>query len=248
MGATTPLMAVGLPGRYRRKLREVWRRNVLRRLPPPIVQAVRAESLSYLEDAALEDLFDAVVALEAARQPGVLIEVGCALGGSAIVIAKAKSRARPFYVFDVFGMPPAPTANDGPDVQARYGVISSRRSPGIDGNPYYGYVEDLLGSVSAAFRRHGIDRDAEHVDLVPGMIKDTLCGSEPVALAHIDCDRYESVMTCLERVTPRLAPGGRLVIDDYGAWSGCRKAVDTYFQGRRGYRFVLKSRLHIVRA
>ena len=34
---------------------------------------------------------------------------------------------------------------------------------------------------------------------------------EPVALAHLDCDWYASVLTCLENIVPRLAPGGVLV-------------------------------------
>ena len=28
---------------------------------------------------------------------------------------------------------------------------------------------------------------------------------------------------------PRLAKGGVLIIDDYGAWEGARRAVDEYF-------------------
>jgi asparagine synthase (glutamine-hydrolysing) len=52
--------------------------------------------------------------------------------------------------------------------------------------------------------------------------------SEPVALAHIDGDWYRSVMTCLRRIEPNLVPGGTLVIDDYRAWSGCKRAVDEY--------------------
>ena len=32
--------------------------------------------------------------------------------------------------------------------------------------------------------------------------------------------------------------GGRIVIDDYYAWSGCRRAVDDYFQGRDGFRLL----------
>jgi asparagine synthase (glutamine-hydrolysing) len=71
----------------------------------------------------------------------------------------------------------------------------------------------------------------------------------PVAFVHIDGDWYESVMTCLTRLAPRLVPGGVLVIDDYDAWSGCRSAVDEYFADRRAeFAFVGKSRLHIVRA
>ena len=72
--------------------------------------------------------------------------------------------------------------------------------------------------------------------------------SYPVALAHLDCDWYESLMTCLEQIEPHLIPGGRFVIDDYYNWSGCTRAVDEFFSGRAAYQFVHKSRLHIVKA
>jgi hypothetical protein len=70
---------------------------------------------------------------------------------------------------------------------------------------------------------------------------------EPVALAHLDGDWYESTRTCLTRIAPRLVPGGRIVLDDYDKWSGCRAAVDEYFAGRDGFRFERRSRLHVIR-
>jgi hypothetical protein len=38
-----------------------------------------------------------------------------------------------------------------------------------------------------------------------------------------------------------------MVIDDYDAWTGCRRAVDEYFGGRSGYRIERRSRLHVVK-
>ena len=57
---------------------------------------MRADSLTYLEHDALLDLFDRVQEIEEQRRDGILIEAGCVLGGSAIVIATAKSRGRRF--------------------------------------------------------------------------------------------------------------------------------------------------------
>ncbi len=215
---------------------------------PPIIRSVRAESLTYLDAAALCDLFEQVEATERACRSGILIEAGCALGGSAIVIATAKSRARPFYVYDVFGIIPAPSAQDGADVHDRYKVIQQGKSAGIGRNKYYGYEENLFEQVTENFRRHGVAGDANNTYLVKGLFQDTLHVTEPVALAHIDGDWYESVMVCLQRIAPHLVPGGVLVIDDYDDWSGCRKAVDEYFSDKQDlYTFVHKSRLHIVR-
>ena len=228
-------------------IRKVSKQIFFGRRWPAIVRNVRAESLTYLEEEALVDLYERIKSVERSGSAGVLIEAGCALGGSAIVIASAKSQHRPFYVFDMFGMIPAPSEEDGADVRRRYMEIKNGRSAGIDGKPYYGYEENLFEKVTGNFRRHGLAVEENNIHLVRGLFQDTLRIDEPVAFAHIDGDWYESALTCLERIVPHLVPGGVLVIDDYDAWSGCRKAVDEYFEGKKdSYEFVRKSRLHIL--
>jgi asparagine synthase (glutamine-hydrolysing) len=68
-----------------------------------------------------------------------------------------------------------------------------------------------------------------------------------VAFAHLDGDWYESTMTCLTRIAPLLSPGGRIVLDDYYAWSGCRRAVNEYLKNRDGYRLVKRAKVHIIK-
>ena len=219
----------------------------LYRHDPPIIRAVRDDAITYLGRNALRDLYDQVQRIEAERVEGIVLEAGSALGGSAIVMATAKGAGRPLYVYDVFGMIPPPSERDGADVHERYRTIEAGQSEGIGGETYYGYEEDLMGKVAANFGRHGVPVEDRDVHLVKGLYQDTLHVEEPVALAHIDCDWYESVMTCLQRIEPKLSPGGALVIDDYYHWSGCRTAVDEYFSGKRErYAFVKRSRLHIL--
>jgi len=234
--------------RVHRRARDLVLRRLFGRARQPIVLAIGREHLSYLEPVALDDLARAVLDVERAERSGAIVEAGCGLGGSAIVMAAAKARSRPLYVYDVFGMPPPPTAADGTDAHERAAIVAGGRAQGIHGTEYYGYRSDVLGEVAASFERHGLETTRDNVHLVRGLIQETLDLRQPVALAHIDCDRYESVRTCLERIVPHLVPGGRLVIDDYLAWSGCRLAVDEYFAPRRaGFRFVWKARLHVIR-
>lgn len=120
------------------------------------MRSVRAESLTYIEDAALSGLHELVRRMEKQGTQGILVEAGCALGGSAIVMAAAKAKTRPFFVNDAFGMIPPPSEHDGADIHERYRVIRSGRSKGIGGNKYYGYEENLLEKVVENFRRHGI--------------------------------------------------------------------------------------------
>lgn len=211
------------------------------------VGRVREEHLSYLQAADLEMLARLVVQLEATGRPGLIVEAGTARGGSAIVMAAAKSPERPMKVYDVFGMIPPPSDKDGDDVHRRYQLISSGESVGVGGDTYYGYRDDLYGEVTESFARCGVEVGAHRVELVRGLFADTIDLDEPVGLAHLDGDWYESTMTCLQRIAPLVVPGGRIVLDDYYAWSGCKTAVDEYFTDRPEFRLEQRAKLHVVR-
>lgn len=228
--------------------RDIFKKAAPRKRPPGIIKAVLADSLTYLDHDALNDLYRSVAEIEHDGIPGILIEAGCALGGSAIVMAAAKSKSRPLFIYDIFGLIPPPTYSDGPDVHQRYDQIISGQSEGIGGNKYYGYEDNLVDKVIENFEHSGVQIDENNVQLVKGLFQKTLQIQQDVALAHIDCDWYESVNICLEQIAPKLVHGGRFIIDDYDDWSGCRSAVDEFFRDKKDqYTFVHKSRLHIVR-
>jgi asparagine synthase (glutamine-hydrolysing) len=198
---------------------------------------------------ALCDLAEVALNNERNGIEGIVVEAGCARGGSAIAIASAKAAARDFFIYDVFGMIPPPSEKDGADVHERYRVITSGEALGAGGGPYYGYENDLYERVVQAFLDCGLDIEKNNIHLVKGLYQDSMKIESAVALAHIDCDWYESVMTCLNQIAPKLTRGGTIIVDDYDVWSGCRKAVDDYFREApvQFYRFKRKSRLHIVR-
>lgn len=225
-------------------------RKILRRIvSPSVINAVRSDSLTYLSKSALQDLHNHVTRLESKKADGLLIEAGCALGGSAIVIATAKSKERPFHIYDVFGMIPPPSDKDGQDVHRRYATIADGAAKGLGKGKYYGYEENLISKVTYNFKEHNVPIKENNIHLIKGRFQDTMQIQEPVALAHIDGDWYESVTTCLQRIEPNLIPGGVLVIDDYGCWSGCRTAVDEYFENKKdSYEFIERERrLHIIK-
>jgi O-methyltransferase len=211
------------------------------------IAGVRKEHLTYLKPAYLRALAGAVIDAEREGLPGLILEAGTALGGSAIVMAAAKSPDRPMKVYDVFGMIPPPTDKDGADVHDRYRKITAGDARGVGGEVYYGYREDLKGEVTASFARHGVPVDERGVELVEGLFEDTIHIDEPVAVAHLDGDWYESTKTCLERIAPHVVPGGRIIFDDYYKWSGCRTAVDEYFSAHEGFQLEHGAKLHAVR-
>jgi predicted O-methyltransferase YrrM len=219
-------------------------------LPPAIEEAiarVREEHLTFLKADSLRSLASVALDLERDGVSGAFVEAGTARGGSAIVIAAAKSTARPLKVYDVFGMIPPPTERDGPDVHKRYAKIAAGEAKGHGNERYYGYRDDLYDEVVESFTRLGLPPAEHNVELIRGLFEDTIDLHEPVAFAHLDGDWYESTMTCLTRIAPLLVPGGRIVLDDYYHWSGCRTAVDEYFTDRDGFRLERRAKLHVVR-
>ncbi len=80
--------------------------------------------------------------------------------------------------------------------------------------------------------------EEQNVLLVQGLVQETMEIEQSVALAHINVDWYEPVMTCLERIFPNLVIGGSIILDDYYDWGGCRKATDEYLRKVAG-QFVL---------
>jgi hypothetical protein len=87
-----------------------------------------------------------------------------------------------------------------------------------------------LDDVRANLGRVGYDPG--RIVYVPGRVEDTLPEAAPatIALLRLDTDWYESTRHELIHLFPRIAPGGVLIIDDYGHWSGAREAVDEYLR------------------
>lgn len=219
-------------------------------LPPEteeLITRVRAEHLTLLSPRELDVLARLVRQACVDGVDGLIVEAGTARGGSAIVMASVKDPERPMKVYDVFGQIPPPSEADGGDVQKRYETIAKGGAKGRDGETYYGYRDNLYGEVMDSFAHHGVPIDEHNVELVKGLFEDTIQLDEPVAFAHLDGDWYESTLTCLERIAPLLVPGGRIVLDDYFFWSGCRTAVDEYFADRPGYRIEIRDKVHVVR-
>ncbi len=70
----------------------------------------------------------------------------------------------------------------------------------------------------------------DKVRFLPGWFKDTLPDApiDQISLLRLDGDMFESTLTALSALYPRLAPGGFVIIDDYGSFEPCRHAVHAY--------------------
>jgi hypothetical protein len=203
------------------------------------IQYLRKNALTYCgRPGKLEVVHEAARQVEAARVPGIFLEAGVAMGGSAIVIAKTKSRERELRLYDVFEMLPPPSASDDPRSHAVYQEFVDGKASGPVDRNYVAHAKDLLAFTRDNMARMGVDPDAENIRFVKGLYESTLRIEEPVAFAHIDCDWYDSVKLCIDRIAGHVSPQGIMLFDDYNSFQGCRKAVDEWLANDKRFRVV----------
>jgi O-methyltransferase len=165
-------------------------------------------------------VIDAARYIEAAGVPGAFVECGVWKGGSSMAAALAFKTPRPLYLFDTYEGMTAPTAAD----RRPGGRTAADMMKGADILCYSSLDEVRANMASTGY-------PAEQIVYVKGRVEDTLPASapNPIAILRLDTDWYESTRHELECLYPRLSPGGVLIIDDYGHWTGAKKAVDEYF-------------------
>jgi O-methyltransferase len=165
--------------------------------------------------------------------PGALVECGVWRGGSAMVMAHVLVAAgvsdRELWLYDTFEGMPAPEDADADFM----GVPAAEHLAAAAGNR-----DDLVVAYASLDEvRANVQTVGYPVDLVRyvvGQVEHTIPAQAPgeIALLRLDTDWESSTRHELEHLWPRLEVGGVLIIDDYGHWSGARRAVDGYFAGR----------------
>jgi O-methyltransferase len=209
----------------------------------PLAREVRRRNLTYLSPAKLRALEEDLKQVRAADVPGDFLEFGVACGGAGILIASHAEAPFAFHGYDVFPMIPPPRPQDDARSPARYDEISAGASAGIGGEPHYGYVEDLYERLCATFAEFGLPVDGARIHLHLGRFEETLEPSRTrVAFAHIDCDRHAAVIHCLAALRGRIAPGGRIVLDGYQDYDGCRGTVEQFLAQTPGKFRLLRER------
>ena len=151
------------------------------------------------------------------KVPGDLIEAGAWRGGATVfmraVLKVYGDPDRKVWVSDSFeGLPP-------PD-PVHFPADAGLWEAGADAIS----IEEARSN----FARYGMLDD--RVVFLKGFFKDTLPKApiERLAILRIDADMYQSTTEALTYLYPKLSPGGYLIVDDYGAFEACKKAVHDY--------------------
>lgn len=189
------------------------------------ILAVKSYTLSNY--ARLRAMADAVLHIDRAGVSGAVVECGVWRGGN-IMLARLLSPKRMCWLYDTFqGM-----TEPGPEDKRRSGAaaLDDYKVRAAQGKPW---CAASLDEVIAGMRQTGT-YDPTLCKFIVGDVIETLRdGVAPnrIALLRLDTDWFASTKEELETLYPRLAPGGVLIVDDYGHWQGARKAVDEYFAG-----------------
>lgn len=165
---------------------------------------------------------------------GDIVECGVWRGGSMALAARKlilmKQEHRKLYLFDTFeGMTP-PTENDSSSINHIEAKSLLDNSNKFDGNNVWCYstLDEVISNMNATKYPH------KNISYFEGKVEETLPEESigRIALLRLDTDWYESTKHELETLFDKLVPNGILIIDDYGHWSGARKAVDEFFAER----------------
>jgi O-methyltransferase len=177
-------------------------------------------------------LCDAVRYVAAAGIEGAVVECGVWRGGSsmaaALMLRELGAAVRDLCLFDTFEGMSAPTEHD-----RRAGGPAAADLLAASGKDAKVWAYSPLDEVRANLQSTGYP--VGRIRFVQGKVEDTIPEHAPdkIAILRLDTDWYESTRHELEHLFPRLAVGGVLIIDDYGAWEGARRAVDEFVDAQK---------------
>lgn len=160
---------------------------------------------------------------------GDLIETGVWRGGATIFmrgyLAAWEMTDRTVWVADSFEGLPVPSL------------------PQDENHDYSASLMPILAisieDVQENFRRYGLLDD--QVRFLKGWFCDTLPTApiERLAILRLDGDLYESTMDGLNALYHKVSPGGFVIVDDYGDFEPCRRAIHE-FRDRHGITDVIE--------
>ena len=148
------------------------------------------------------------------------------------------ARRRHLHLFDSFeGIPEPDETVDGErairEVRSVGGGTAGKLVP--VGNFYERYADGVGTLETNRHLMEGVIRyDPSFLHYHKGWFQDILPreagNTREIAILRLDGDWYASTLVCLEHLYRNVVSGGFVIIDDYGYYEGCRKAVDDFLE------------------
>ena len=183
------------------------------------------------------------------------MECGVWKGGNLILfkkmIEKLKIKDKKIYAFDTFEGMSEPTDKESCHAEGKKGGFKAEyymRTQKQDIN-----IDNIHGYAPIEMVKHNFKNNTSDINdlfLVKGKVEDTLKIPsnipEKISILRLDTDWYESTKIELEVLYPRLVKNGVLIIDDYGEWSGSRKATNEYFKDKKVAMFKIDRAARLI--
>jgi len=166
---------------------------------------------------------------------GDIVECGVWKGGSMMLIARKllqlNNTNRNLFLFDTFEGMSEPNEKDVSAIDNSTASELLEKENKLEGDNVWCYSS--LEEVKANLQK--TEYPKEKIFYFKGKVEDTLPqpAVDKIALLRLDTDFYESTKHELETLYDLLVPGAVLIIDDYGHWTGSKKAVDEFIEKRK---------------
>lgn len=214
-------------------------------------QIMRIRDHSMVAYVSLLSLWQQIRFCELTAIAGDFVECGVWKGGAVGLMALGNlhhsTTPRRLRLFDVFDdiCEPDPQV-DGTKAVAEFEQFTGRNRDIWTGElaPGVGFYNHLGGAGKLeevkTLLEEDIGYDSNYCTYHPGWFQHTMPNVEieKIAILRLDSDWYASTKTCLNELYDKVVPGGFVIIDDYGCYEGCRKAVDEFIE-TRGLRVFL---------
>ena len=208
----------------------------------------KVEMHTMLSRERLISLYDQVVFCGQQGIDGALVECGVWKGGAVALMAQASmSHSKDFrhiHLFDSFRGICEPNAQyDGRralEEVAPYADVARGRL-----EPVQGFYDSVGGFGTLEENRELLEKEIGypegflhyHVGWFQQTVPKSVDSIGAIAVLRLDGDWYESTKICLDYLYDSVQKGGFVIVDDYGTYDGCRRAVDEFIVSRqiRGY-------------
>jgi O-methyltransferase len=183
------------------------------------------QKYSMLSRERLENNIESIKYIQDNNINGAVVEIGVWKGGSMLSMLltyeKYNETQRDFYLYDTFSGMTAPL-NIDEDCNGNKADDAMKTSISIKAEAPYQEVHDNI------FRHSTYDKSK--ISFHVGDILKNKTYPEKIALLRLDTDWYESTKFELDNFYKYVESGGVVIIDDYGHWKGCKRAVNEFLE------------------
>ena len=139
------------------------------------------------------------------------------------------------FLYDTFeGMPCASSNDINIFTKKNYNFYLKKMQKNNEVDNFYKY--ENIENVKKLLFQTNYNKNKIH--FIKGLVEETIPKTIPnkISLLILDTDYYDSTKHELQHLYPLVEKGGIIIIDDYGTWSGVKKAVDEYFDNLNDFK------------